>query len=228
VARAAKILSNYLIDANSNPLRAAMNIEQLPDSLKEFGRELMRYVRRNAINANSCKIQIKELNGHIHHDLMTGVYNRVFGMLTIDKWLQEGKPFVLIFADLDNLKYINDGYGHIEGDKYIINAAKYFGKFPHKDALVCRFGGDEFVLLVPDISYDTANTFMNYLCWDFQHDEYLDDKDYDYRISFGIAEVEAGNKMTKSEILSLADERMYTYKKMKKARDHLKIERQIA
>ena len=225
--RTAQILSNYLREAKADPVHAVLRVEQLPEELRDFGNELHNFAKSIVTDTKFSKKQIKELGGYfIYHDDMTGLYNRTFGMLTIDKWLQEKKPFALIFADLDNLKYINDGYGHGEGDKYIINAAKYFSKLSHKGALVCRFGGDEFVLLVPDINYETANAIMNSLCWDFQHDEYLNKKEYDYRVSYGIAAVDAESKMTKSEMLSLADERMYAYKRMKKARQILKVERQ--
>ena len=167
---------------------------------------------------SATKSQIKELEIQAYHDNATQLYNRTFGMLTLDSWLREKKKFSLIFADLDSLKYINDEYGHNEGDMYIINAAKALKRFSH-DAVVCRIGGDEFMLLAPGVGYDEAHERMGDIYENFKRDEYLKDKNYSYSISFGVAAVEEENKLQASDVLSLADERMYENKRAnKKAR----------
>jgi diguanylate cyclase (GGDEF)-like protein len=178
---------------------------------------------------SATKNKIEELENHAYKDSVTQLYNRAFGMLTIDSWLHERRNFSLVFADLDGLKYINDEYGHNEGDNYIRNAAKYLKTFPqvscdifpekrssHLETVVCRIGGDEFMVLASDISYDEAFAVMNEIHQNFIEDEYLKDKNYIYSISFGIAAVNADNKMAASDILSLADERMYENKRMRK------------
>jgi diguanylate cyclase (GGDEF)-like protein len=136
-------------------------------------------------------------------------------MMTLDSWLYEKRQFVLVFADLDSLKYINDEFGHIEGDIYIINAAKHLRTFS-PDAIVCRIGGDEYMLLVPDISYDEAHEKMSEIFENFQNDEYLKDKTFTYSISFGIFAVGEKNKLSASDILGIADERMYENKRARK------------
>lgn len=161
------------------------------------------------------KRQIEELEIHAYRDAMTHLFNRLYGMLTLNEWLDSNRAFVLIFSDLDSLKYINDRYGHIEGDKYIISAAKCLKVFS-SDAVVCRLGGDEFMLLAPDISYDEAQARMTEIYHRLQNDEYLNDKEYTYSISFGIVFVGEDNGLSASEILGLADERMYEHKKMRK------------
>jgi len=144
-------------------------------------------------------------------------------MLVLNKWLQEKRQFSLIFADLDSLKYINDQFGHNEGDAYIINAAKHLRTFS-PDAVVCRIGGDEFMLLISDMRFDQAQAIMSHIYTDFKNDEYLTDKEYVYSISFGIVAVDSDNTRSASEILSSADERMYEDKRMHK-RDRLKESR---
>jgi diguanylate cyclase (GGDEF)-like protein len=116
---------------------------------------------------------------------------------------------------MDNLKYINDKHGHSEGDEYIINVAKSLQKFSN-DAVVCRLGGDEFMLLVQDIKHDEAHIRMNDICTMIQNDEYLKGKEYFYSVSFGVIYVDENNTLTESEILSIADERMYEHKKARK------------
>jgi diguanylate cyclase (GGDEF)-like protein len=163
----------------------------------------------------ATKNKIVELEHHAYKDNITQLYNRTFGMLTLDSWLHDKKMFALIFADLDNLKYVNDKFGHIEGDIYIINAAKHLRAFSG-DAVVCRVGGDEFMLLVPDISLDEANSRMSVIRDNLNNDDYLKDKTFSYNISFGVAFVGTDNKLPASDILSIADERMYEDKRMQK------------
>jgi len=170
-------------------------------------------------DVSATKTQIKTLEVHAYRDSLTQLYNRTFGMLTLDRWLYEKKQFVLIFADLDRLKYINDTFGHNEGDEYIINAAKHLKTYS-KDAVICRLGGDEFMLLAADTNYDEAHKTMDIIYHNFENDPYLHDKDFSYSISFGLTFIGADNKLPASDILSIADERMYHNKRLRKKERH--------
>ena len=177
----------------------------------------------NAINAvafvindiSDNKKQITELENYAYRDSLTNLYNRFYGMLVLQELLDTKKRFVLIFLDLDNLKYINDKYGHNEGDTYIINTAKHLRTFS-QNAVVCRLGGDEFMLLMPEIGSDEAYSRMTDIQDAIQSDGYLQGKDYRYSISFGIVAVEENCGFSSSGILSLADERMYEHKRARK------------
>jgi len=166
-------------------------------------------------DVTAAKYKIKALEVHAYQDNITKLYNRTFGMLTLDSWLHDKKRFVLVFTDLDGLKYINDAFGHHEGDMYILNAAKHLRLFS-STAVACRIGGDEFMLLVPDIDYDEAHATMLKIYHNLENDEYLNDKPYTYSISFGIAAVGTDNNMAASDILSIADEMMYENKRKRK------------
>jgi len=161
------------------------------------------------------KARMKELEAYAYQDTMTHLYNRFYGMITLNKWLDSKEQFALIFVDLDNLKYINDKFGHTEGDVYIINASRYLKAFS-SDAVVCRIGGDEFMLLAPGIGYEDAYKRMNEIYRNIQNDNYLEDKNYFYSISFGIVAVDKDTTLPSSDILSLADERMYEHKRLRK------------
>ena len=155
------------------------------------------------------------LEKQAYRDVMTHLYNRAFGMFTLDSWLEEKKRFSLIFADLDKLKYINDEYGHHEGDEYIINAGKCLEGFP-AEAVVCRLGGDEFMLLVKEIDFEQATSIMENLTKEFQVSPYLEDKEFKYSMSYGIVFVDENNELPMGDILSIADERMYVNKRKRK------------
>jgi len=161
------------------------------------------------------RTQLRELETYAYQDAMTELHNRLSGMTTLDQWVEERRRFAMVFADLDNLKYINDKYGHAEGDKYIISAANYLKTFS-SDAIVCRIGGDEFMLLAPDYSYEETYARMEVIFNNLKNDEYLSDKDYYYSLSFGVVSVNEFNTLSPSTILSLADERMYEQKQLRK------------
>ena len=157
----------------------------------------------------------QNLKEYAFHDSLTQLYNRNFGMFTLDIWLQEKRQFALIFVDLDSLKHVNDEFGHNEGDIYIKNAAKHLNAFSH-DTMVCRIGGDEFMMLAPDINEEKANIVIEYINQNFINEPYLHDKPFEYSFSFGIVEVDRDNSLPASDILSIADERMYQNKRTKK------------
>lgn len=92
-----------------------------------------------------------------YQDTLTGTYNRPYAMEEIGRLLRQREPFVLCFADLDHLKEINDRRGHAEGDRYLISAAQALGTACRKERdLLCRYGGDEFLLLMRDATVSIA------------------------------------------------------------------------
>jgi len=161
------------------------------------------------------KRQLEELEDFAYHDPLTRAYNRFYGMLTLNDWLERKLQFSLIFVDLDNLKYINDKYGHNEGDEYITRVSRHLQSYS-PDVMVSRLGGDEYMILVPDSCNGDVHDRMECIQTAIQNDEYQKGKDYCYSISVGIVYAEEFNEFQASEILSLADERMYEQKRARK------------
>jgi len=166
---------------------------------------------------SSQKTQLAELESHAYKDSLTGLYNRFYGMSILTDWLDKKRHFALAFADLDNLKYVNDNYGHSEGDKYILSVATHSKSMP-ENTITSRIGGDEYMFLIPEMDEVQARTVMEAFCDRVSSDAFLKDKGFKYSISYGIVAMDEHNKLTSSEILHLADERMYENKKAKKAR----------
>ena len=105
--------------------------------------------------------------------------------------------------DLDKLKTINDTYGHLAGDNYIINFSSIVIENLGIDDIFARIGGDEFIVIMPKSNENTTKEFIEKIS-----------KIMDNTISFsyGIVEVSSENKMTVEEIINIADIRMYTNK----------------
>jgi len=161
--------------------------------------------------------EIADLETHVYRDSLTNLYNRAYGMMILELWLQEKRRFSLVFVDLDNLKYVNDVHGHSEGDIYIIRTGEYLQTFS-SDALVCRIGGDEFMVLASGFGFDDTYQRMIELAQKLRDDDYTRDKGYTYNMSFGIASVNKDVYMPMSDVLGAADLRMYDNKQRNKLR----------
>jgi|GEM_PF-957143 len=91
------------------------------------------------------------------HDKLTSLYNRAYIESVLPQILsRSGGMLSLIMADLNGLKLTNDAFGHESGDRLIESAARVFLACCRKDDIVARWGGDEFLILLPSISEDAC------------------------------------------------------------------------
>jgi diguanylate cyclase (GGDEF)-like protein len=166
-------------------------------------------------DVSSEKRQLKKLENVAYRDTLTKVFNRHYGMEILTQWMGEGESFVICFVDMDNLKYVNDNFGHIEGDRYILKVVSVLRDFS-ENTLICRLGGDEFMLLSRDYSVGDAETKLENLRNALISFNDEPDNFYNHSLSYGVVGVETGNTMSASELLGIADEKMYKYKRAHK------------
>lgn len=159
---------------------------------------------------SSEREQLHELENVAYQDALTGVTSRHYGLKMLNEWIDARQAFCICFVDMDNLKYVNDTFGHTAGDDYIICVAHILGHFSG-EALVCRLGGDEFMLLQKNWSEAQTQSRMRELRAE------LVDTSPVHSISYGIVHVPSDNTQAASELLGLADERMYQFKRANKA-----------
>ncbi|MEN1760332.1 HD domain-containing phosphohydrolase [Anoxynatronum sibiricum] len=99
----------------------------------------------------------EEIKFKSYHDSLTGLYNRAYYSEVLDGFEQEGKlPFSILLADLNGLKITNDTLGHEEGDRLLVRVAGILKASVRPEDLVARIGGDEFVVVMPDATEETA------------------------------------------------------------------------
>jgi len=88
-------------------------------------------------------------------DDLTKVFKRDVVVGYIELLISRNIPFDVCILDIDNFKYINDGYGHLVGDKALIEVAEKIGEILGDKGVVGRYGGDEFIMVVPNVvDYD--------------------------------------------------------------------------
>lgn len=93
-------------------------------------------------------------------DQVTGAYNRrYFDQKVKDEFVRAtryGRSMALVIIDIDKFKNINDTYGHLQGDQILREVADIFKDTSREIDIICRYGGDEFVMLLPETGYEEA------------------------------------------------------------------------
>jgi len=163
------------------------------------------------ISAKSLKE--KEL---IYKDYLTNLYNRRHFYEISEKYLHLSKrkkiPLSLCMIDIDNFKKINDTYGHNIGDEVLKLFSSETKNLIRKSDILVRFGGEEFLLLLPDTDINHAEILSTKIC---KHLASLD-KAVSFTVSIGVSEYET--TQTIDEVIATADKCLYTAKKEGKNR----------
>ncbi|MEA5014569.1 MAG: diguanylate cyclase [Candidatus Limiplasma sp.] len=158
------------------------------------------------------KEHLNDLQDAAYTDKLTQLYSRHYGMKTLTEWLAGQQDFILCFVDIDNLKYVNDRFGHIEGDRYIITVADMLRGFS-SEAILCRLGGDEFMLLAQGWSSHQAIERMEELRARLISQRGTKSALYEESISYGVIEIGTNNTLSVNDLLGIVDEKMYEYKR---------------
>ena len=159
------------------------------------------------------KIKQEELIQQAYMDTMTSIPNRRFCEETMEMFehIPDGVPYGILNIDINNLKYVNDSFGHERGDYLITIVADTIYQTFHKIATVGRMGGDEFIVLVPDARGFQLNVYLKQLLEEMNKlNEML--TDFDISISYGYATSWEVNEKSVRNVYNLADSRMYQYK----------------
>ncbi|MDL2217692.1 diguanylate cyclase [Christensenellaceae bacterium OttesenSCG-928-M15] len=156
-----------------------------------------------------------QLEFYASTDVMTGVYNREWGLRLLNETnksaLASSTPMSLVFIDIDGLKAVNDTFGHDTGDELIIGAVNTLKKCVRKSDILFRYGGDEFVMILQcDKNY--AETIMKAVDKRIADFNKQNGKPYTLSISYGITEINPGDDKDVEELLSEADKFMYERK----------------
>jgi len=195
---------NYTLDGE--PLNVHLYLSVFPGYERTLSRVLV------ALEDVTARRKAEEYLRYLGtHDVMTGLYNRVYYEEEI-KRLGGGRqyPISIIIADLDGLKDVNDNFGHQAGDKLIRRAAEVLKAGFRQEDVIARIGGDEFAVIMPLTEVATAKESLERV----QTLVGLNNKYYGdpvLAISLGVSTGQKGSDLT--SIMRAADDDMYREKR---------------
>ena len=208
-----------LVDSVSEPLLKALKalfflVNEKNKELEQKNQELEEKVYMRTAELRKAN---KLLQQSSMIDDLTGISNRRFAMAELDRNIYNFEryqtPFSVLFIDLNKFKEVNDTYGHDSGDAVLKWVVKFLGDQIRKSDVLCRVGGDEFVVICAYSnemqSLELANKVLSRMNT-LKDDEKL--PFWNPSLSIGISEYDQTMK-EKSEILNKADTAMYVSKK---------------
>lgn len=146
-------------------------------------------------------------------DVLTGMYNRNY-FLKYDFDRTSCLPCTYIMCDCNNLKGVNDQMGHEAGDRYIREAAELLDSVVPDNGICVRWGGDEFLLIIPECDYGTSMEIVD----DIENKQKIQEESMPYmEISVGVC-VRYDIKQPEKDVIQQADQNMYADKKRRKAK----------
>ena len=162
-----------------------------------------------------------ELHSLSLKDELTGLYNRrgisILGEQHYQVAKRSGEKFLLIFADMDGLKKINDTYGHNEGDFALRTVAEILKKNFRQSDIIGRIGGDEFMVIAADSVREDVKFIKNRINEMLKAIDKSLNKPFKISLSFGFSIFDLrNNKKTFPEMITEADKMLYKEKRKKK------------
>lgn len=149
-------------------------------------------------------------------DPLTGLYNRRIGM----EWLQQGlarslrshRPLSLMMIDIDHFKQVNDNYGHLNGDRVLVELAALIKASVRQYDFAVRYGGEEFLIVLEDCALETAQLLAERLRQMAEAHRIVIDSEttITFTLSIGVAEL-AGEAM--DQLIGRADNALYQAKR---------------
>ena len=160
------------------------------------------------------------LEKEAYRDPLTGVGNRYFFFEKAEELLAGEEGIILCYCDLDNLKYVNDNFGHSEGDWYIRYFADTVRWHIRKEDIFARIGGDEFCIILRHCPMEKARRKMKRI-----QKMFSSEREHPYRksFSFGLEEIPGDHgQLQMEEVINHADEAMYRQKRVHKEARRMK------
>jgi len=182
------------------------------DTLEEWGGRL--YHLHNSIDITG---QV-QLSMEASVDELTGVLNRNAGKKRLEELLKSMGPeeqFSVALYDINGLKWVNDTYGHLEGDRLLRFVAQNIRQELNGRDFVFRLSGDEFIVAFVNKNLTQAEEWMEKIIRTLDTRRGTSRINYDVSFCYGLANIHGGEHLSVSDVLSIADTQMYIHK-----RDH--------
>ncbi len=146
-------------------------------------------------------------------DEITGLWNQRKLSLDLEEKVLSPLPFSLLFIDIDFFKTVNDQFGHVHGSQLLIDMAAILRRELRGSDLIYRYGGDEFIVLLPEVDLESAKNMALRLSSAIKaHEFVVQERPYKLSLSVGIASYPLDAQSARA-LIDFADQMMYMSKK---------------
>ncbi|QUH25731.1 GGDEF domain-containing protein [Serpentinicella alkaliphila] len=149
-------------------------------------------------------------------DLLTGIPNRRAAIEHLEKLIkksQYGKfQTTICFIDVNNLKIVNDTFGHREGDNLLSALCRLIQPKLRSVDMLCRFAGDEFLIIFSDIGIEEAKSILNEITKCITEYNHSNNNAYEISFSYGFSEYNPDEYKSIDDLIDKADNAMYQSK----------------
>lgn len=192
--------------------------ENMAKLLKLSNNQLKKEIRERVVAEEKITEMFKMVERLSEEDDLTGLYNHRFFINSLnaefDRAARYGINFSIVIIDLDHFKNINDEHGHLGGDYVLQEFAKIIKSRLRTSDLACRYGGEEFALILPHTNLENACSISEELRAAIAKYEFIwNNAPIKLTISAGVAEVIDTEGTTPSSAINQADKALYKSKK---------------
>ena len=207
---------------NNYALQKEIQLRQIEErELKKFNKELEARVQERTKELDRANSSLKQKNKLLQEmsvrDELTGLYNRRHLSASLShEYLRAkryGTDFSILMFDLDFFKKVNDNHGHEFGDFVLQHFSKRLLNLTRKSDIICRYGGEEFVVIMPETSVQGAIIIaekIRIFCEDTPYDD--GDNQRKVTVSCGITSLHAYPVDKSNELIKVADKALYIAK----------------
>lgn len=175
--------------------------------------------RRIAVRQRTLDATVRELYGLATRDELTGVFNRRFFVVEAERLLAARCIVNIVLFDLDNFKSVNDTYGHLAGDRVLRDIGTLFHRNTRPEDLIARYGGDEFVMVVPHLPVEDIERITERLANDVRALQWsIGQEPFSLGITTGIGSSALLVQPTLAQLLDAADRDLYKNKWLQRDR----------
>jgi diguanylate cyclase (GGDEF)-like protein/PAS domain S-box-containing protein len=196
--------------------------KKMEEKIKRYSEELEQKVRERTAKIRKQNKELEKINAKLQelstHDGLTGIKNFRYFFEVLELEFKKAKrynlPLACIILDIDDFKFINDGYGHTAGDFALIKTASMLKKLIRETDVVARYGGDEFTIILPNTELADACVVGNKILERFRNYQLKKGSLNLGKISLsiGISSLPDDNIKTPRNLVEYADKAMYRAK----------------
>lgn len=215
------VQASNILDIHTRALREVMGIRRDSDAVQWiYIDRATEFLAQILVVIDTFLLQLKD---RIEHDPLTGLYNRIAMYPTLNNLLKEaqekGTPLVIAMLDLDDFKEVNDRFGHHAGDEVLRSTALIIKKALRAADKVIRYGGEEFLVVLPGTSMEKAGIALERIRTQIAAQKMVPDhEEVTITVSIGAVEYPGSGPGDLNDLIAKADRAMYLAKREGKNR----------